>query len=167
MTKQVLNPLLNNKPVSKEVLKSTKKSQEKAEYNKKTYNKEYKELKFLVETKKANDFIISMYVAIISGRKITPKMLKAIHNIMKTNSPAELEKKRLETERLLSKLNLVKESLHKANYHETYVYRSEDFLDSIEKQIRDRGSLSPKQKLALNNMYKRFNKKVIKNESNY
>ena len=166
MTKQVLNPLLNNKPVSKEVLKSTKKSQEKAEYNKKTYNKEYKELKFLVETKKANDFIISMYVAIISGRKITPKMLKAIHNIMKTNSPAELEKKRLETERLLSKLNLVKESLHKANYHETYVYRSEDFLDSIEKQIRDRGSLSPKQKLALNNMYKRFNKKVINNESN-
>ena len=162
MTKQVLNPLLNNKPVSKEVLKSTKKSQEKAEYNKKTYNKEYKELKFLVETKKANDFIISMYVAIISGRKITPKMLKAIHNIMKTNSPAELEKKRLETERLLSKLNLVKESLHKANYHETYVYRSEDFLDSIEKQIRDRGSLSPKQKLALNNMYKRFNKRVIK-----
>ena len=166
MTKQVLNPLLNNKPVSKEVLKSTKKSQEKAEYNKKTYNKEYKELKFLVETKKANDFIISMYVAIISGRKITPKMLKAIHNIMKTNSPAELEKKRLETERLLSKLDMVKEVLHKANYHETYVYRSEDFLDSIEKQIRDRGSLSPKQKLALNNMYKRFNKKVIKNESN-
>ena len=164
MTKQVLNPLLNNKPVSKEVLKSTKKNQEKAEYNKKTYNKEYKELKFLVETKKANDFIISMYVAIISGRKITPKMLKAIHNIMKTNSPAELEKKRLETERLLSKLNLVKESLHKANYHETYVYRSEDFLDSIEKQIRDRGSLSPKQKLALNNMYKRFNKKVINND---
>ena len=166
MTKQVLNPLLNNKPVSKEFLKSTKKSQEKAEYNKKTYNKEYKELKFLVETKKANDFIISMYVAIISGRKITPKMLKAIHNIMKRNSPEELEKKRLETERLLSKLDMVKESLHKANYHETYVYRSEDFLDSIEKQIRDRGSLSPKQKLALNNMYKRFNKKVINNESN-
>ena len=166
MTKQVLNPLLNNKPVSKEVLKSTKKNQEKAEYNKKTYNKEYKELKFLVETKKANDFIISMYVAIISGRKITPKMLKAIHNIMKRNSPEELEKKRLETERLLSKLDMVKESLHKANYHETYVYRSEDFLDSIEKQIRDRGSLSPKQKLALNNMYKRFNKKVINNESN-
>ena len=107
-----------------------------------------------------------MYVAIISGRKITPKMLKAIHNIMKRNSPEELEKKRLETERLLSKLDMVKESLHKANYHETYVYRSEDFLDSIEKQIRDRGSLSPKQKLALNNMYKRFNKKVINNESN-
>ena len=166
MTKQVLNPLLNNKPVSKEVLKSTKKSQEKAAYNKKTYNKEYKELKFLVETKKADDFTISMYVAIIGGRKITPKMLTAIHNIMKRNSPDEIEKKRLETGRLLSKLDMVKEVLHKANYHETYVWRSEDFLGSFEKQIRDRGTLSPKQKLALNKMYKRFKKKVINNESN-
>ena len=105
-----------------------------------------------------------MYVAIIGGRKITPKMLTAIHNIMKRNSPDEIEKKRLETGRLLSKLDMVKEVLHKANYHETYVWRSEDFLGSIEKQIRDRGTLSPKQKLALNKMYKRFNKKVIKND---
>jgi len=150
----------------KQVQNTVKKSKEKADYNKKTYSKEYKELKFLVETKKANDFTISMYVAIISGRKITPKMLNAIHNIMKNNSPEELEKKRLETERLLSKLSLVKEALHKANYHETYVWRSEDFLNSIEKQIRDRGTLSPKQKLALNKMYKRFNKKVTNNESN-
>ena len=166
MSEQVLNPLLNNKPVSKKVLESTKKSQEKADYNKKTYSKEYKELKFLVETKKADDFTISMYVAIITGRKITKKMLQSIHNVCKRNTPAELEKKRLETGRLLSKLDMVKEVLHKANYHETYVWRSEDFLGSIEKQIRDRGTLSPKQKLALNKMYKRFKKKVINNESN-
>ena len=36
----------------------------------------------------------------------------------------------------------------------------------IEEQIRKWGNLSSKQKLALNKMYKRFNKKVIKNESN-
>ena len=144
----------------------TKNPKEIAIYNKKTYSKEYKELKFLVETKKANDFTISMYVAIISGRKITPKMLNAIHNIMKNNSPEELEKKRLETERLLSKLDMVKESLHKANYHETYVWRSEEFIDSIEDQIRRYHNLTSKQKLALNKMYKRFNKKVTNNESN-
>ena len=166
MSEQVLNPLLNNKPVSKKVLESTKKSQEKADYNKKTYSKEYKELKFLVETKKADDFTISMYVAIITGRKITKKMLQSIHNVCKRNTPAELEKKRLETGRLLSKLDMVKEVLHKANYHETYVWRSEEFLKSIEEQIRKWGNLSSKQKLALNKMYKRFNKKVIKNESN-
>jgi hypothetical protein len=162
MSEQVLNPLLNNKPVSKKVLEDTKRSQEKATYNKKTYNKEYKELKFLVETKKADDFTISMYVAIISGRKITKKMLQSIHKIIKRNSFTELEKKRLEIERLIPKVNLVREALHKANYHETYVWRSEEFLDSIEEQVRRWGNLSPKQKLALNNMYKRFLKKSEK-----
>ena len=147
----------------KQVQNTVKKSKEKADYNKKTYNKEYKELKFLVETKKADDFTINMYVAMLAGRKITKKMLQAIHKIIKRNSFAELEKKRLETERLIPKVNLVREALHKANYHETYVWRSEDFLDSIEEQVRRWGNLSPKQKLALNKMYKRFLKKSEKN----
>ena len=165
MSEQVLNPLLNNKPVSKEVLESTKKSQEKATYNKKTYHKEYRELKFLVETKKADEFTISMYVAILSGRKITEKMLNAIHDIMKRNTPNELEKKRLEIERLNYKVSLVQEVLHKCNYDEYYKSRSEDFLGSIIEQIRDRGTLSSKQKLALNKMFIRFNKRIKKNAS--
>ena len=162
MSEQILNPLLNNKPVSKKVLEDTKRSQEKATYNKKTYNKEYRELKYLVQTKKADNFTVSMYVAIISGRKITDKMLTSIHKIMKRNTPEEREKKRLETERLYFKVNLVKEALYKCNYDEYYESRSEDFLGSITEQVRDRGSLSPKQKLALNKMYKRFNKKIAK-----
>ena len=148
----------------KSVQNKVKKNQEQVDYNKKTYNKEYKELKFLVETKKADDFTIDMYVAIIGGRKITPKMLNAIHRIMKRTSPDELEKRRIETGRLLSKLSLVKEELYKCKYDSYYESRSEDFLDSIEKQIRDRGTLSSKQKLALNKMYKRFKKKVINND---
>ncbi len=158
----ILNPLLNNKPVSKKVLESTKKSQEKAAYNKKIYSKEYKELKFLVETKKADDFTINMYVAFITGRKITDKMLSSIHKVIKRNSTTEIEKKRIETERLLFKTTLVRESLHKAKYHDTYAWRSEEFLDSIEEQVRRWGNLSSKQKLALNKMYKRFNKKIEK-----
>ena len=157
--KPILNPLLGNKPVSKKILVEHEETKKLIEFNKKTYNKEYKELKFLVETKKADEFTVSMYVAIISGRKITKKMLQAIHKIIKRNSPQEIEKKRLETERLLSKTKIVREVLHKANYHETYVWRSEDFLDSIEEQIRRWGNLSSKQKLALNKMYKRFRKK--------
>ena len=158
--KPTLNPLLNNKPVSKKVLESTKISQEKAAYNKKTYSKEHRELKFIVDTTQADSFTIKMYVAIISGRKITDKMLTSIHKIMKRNTPEEREKKRLETERLYFKVNLVKEALYKCNYDEYYESRSEDFLGSITEQVRDRGSLSPKQKLALNKMYKRFNKKI-------
>ena len=148
---------------NKTKIKTPVKSKEIALLNKRVYNKEYKELKFLVETKKADDFTINMYVAFVAGRKITKKMLQAIHNIIKRNSFAELEKKRLEIERLIPKVNLVREVLHKANYHETYVWRSEDFLDSIEEQIHRWGNLSPKQKLALNKMYKRFNKKIANN----
>ena len=162
MNKVILNPLLGNKPVSKKILVEHEETKKLIEFNKKTYNKEYKELKFLVETKKADDFTVSMYVAIISGRKITKKMLQAIHKIIKRNSPQEIEKKRLEIERLIPKINLVREALHKANYHETYVWRSEEFLNSIEEQVRRWGNLSPKQKLALNKMYKRFNKKLAK-----
>ena len=165
MSEPLLNPLLNNKPVSKKVLESTKRNQGKVAYNKKTYGKEYRELKFLVESKKADEFTIKMYVAIISGRKITEKMLNAIHDIMKRNTPNELEKKRLEIERLNYKVGLVKEALYKCNYDGVYESRSEDFLASIVAQIYDRGSLSPKQKLALNQMYKRFIKRIKKNAS--
>jgi hypothetical protein len=160
MSEQILNPLLNNKPVSKEVLENVKKSQEKITYNKKTYSKEHRELKFIVDTTQADSFTIKMYVAIISGRKITDKMLTSIHKIIKRSTPEEREKKRLETERLHYKVNLVKEALYKCNYDEYYESRSEDFLGSITEQVRDKGNLSPKQKLALNKMYKRFNKKL-------
>ena len=131
-------------------------------FNKKTYSSQLKELRFLIKSKQADNFTTNMYLALIEGRKITPKMLDAINKIIKSKSPAEVEKKRLETERLLLKLNLVREALHKANYHETYVWRSEDFLDSVEEQIRRWANLSPKQKLALNKMYKRFLKKSEK-----
>ena len=162
MNKVILNPLLDNKPVSPKILKEHEEHKKRIAFNKKTYNKEYKELKFLVEVKKADDFTVSMYLAIVDGRKITKKMLQAIHKIIKRNSFAELEKKRLETERLIPKVNLVREALHKAKYHDTYVWRSEEFLDSIEEQIHKWGNLSPKQKLALNKMYKRFLKKSEK-----
>ena len=76
---------------------SPDKMKETATYNKKTYSKEIKELKFLVETKKANNFITEMYVAFIVGRKITDKMLNAVRKAIKGNTPVELEKKRLET----------------------------------------------------------------------
>ena len=128
-------------------------------YNIETYPKEIKELKFLVDSKRADNFTADMYKALILGRKITPKMLESIHKIIKRNSPEELEKKRLETQRLLGKTNIVRMELSNCNYHHIYVARSEEFLNSLEEQIRRWGNLSPKQKLALNNTYKRFLKK--------
>ena len=132
-------------------------------YNQKTYSNEIKELKFLVETGKADPFTIDMYGALLQGRKITPKMLKCIKRIIHENSPEQVEKKRLETERLLLKLIKVKNVFEKCEYKPTYVWRTEDFLDSLEKQILKKGSLSVRQKIAMNDMYKRFKKKSEKN----
>lgn len=159
---KVLNPLLNNKPISKKILVEHAKTLKIIDSNKKKYKEELKELRFLVNTKQANEFTQSMYIAIISGRKITPKMHNAIQNIVKYYSHAELEKRRLETERLIGKTRLIREVFSKCNYHETYVWRTEEFLDSIDEQINKYGNLTPKQKLALNNMYKRFKKKSEK-----
>ena len=141
---------------------SPEKMKETEAFNKKTYSKEIKELKFLVETKKADNFTIEMYVALISGRKITPKMLNAIHKIIKRNSIAEIEKKRIEVERLLGKTRIVREVLHKCKYDDIYVARSEDFLDSIDENIKKWGNLTKNQKIAINKMYKRFMKKSEK-----
>ena len=131
-------------------------------FNKKTYSKQIKELKFLIETKRADDFTTEMYVALIAGRMITPKMLTAINNVIKRNSTAEIEKKRMEVERLLGKTKIVREVLHKCKYDDVYVARSEDFLDSIDENIRKWGNLTKNQKIAINKMYKRFLKKSEK-----
>ena len=68
--------------------------------NKQLYSKEIKELSFIVEHGVKDNFTISMYNALVSGRKITDKMLDAIHNIIKRNTPKELSKK-LEWQKIL------------------------------------------------------------------
>ena len=57
------------------------------------------------------------------------------------------------------KINLIRTLLSGAGYQPMYVVRSEEFLSSIEKQVRLRGKLSVKQRKALNQMYKRFKNK--------
>tara|TARA_B100000131_G_C17932733_1_gene539035 strand:- start:187 stop:657 length:471 start_codon:yes stop_codon:yes gene_type:complete len=141
---------------------SPEKIKETVVFNKKTYSSQLKELRFLIKTKQADNFTTNMYLALIEGRKITPKMLDAINKIIKRNSPAEVEKKRIEVARLLGKKKLVSELLSKCDYHHIYVARSEYFLDSIEEQIRRWGNLTKNQKIALNKMYKRFLKKSEK-----
>jgi len=141
---------------------SPDKLKENIKFNKKTYSNQLRELKFLIETKKADNFTTEMYIALIGGRKITPKMLDAINKIIKRNSPVEVEKKRIEVTRLLGKTRLVSELLSKCDYHHVYVARSENFISSIEESIKKWGNLTKNQKIALNTMYKRFLKKSEK-----
>ena len=119
-------------------------------------------------TNSYHEFILSMYKALVNGRKITPKMESAITKIVKSyakNLNPEYRKERLDwTENTIAKLNMIKRRLDDCNYTRSYTADKLWFLESIEKQVYSRGKLSIKQRKALNKMYTQFTKKIGKNE---
>ena len=110
----------------------------------------------------AREFTISMYTA-FGKRKITKKMEISMDRIIANytkwqsdNSKLDKYQMREKIENGIYKINLIRTLLSGAGYRPGYVGRSEEFLSSIENQIRLRGKLSIKQKKALNQMHKRF-----------
>jgi arginine decarboxylase-like protein len=145
--------------------------------NQKLFGRRIEQLKVILEddtfipngsTNSYHEFIHSMYVALISGRKITPKMESSITKIVKSYSKTlnpEYKKEKLDyTENTIAKLNMIKRRLDECNYTRNYTSEKLYFLESIEKQVYSRGSLSIKQRKALNKMYTQFTKKIGKNE---
>ena len=145
--------------------------------NKVLFGRRIEQLKVIVEdesyipkgsTNGYHGFIRSMYVALLSGRKITPKMEASITKIVKSYSKTlnpEYRKQKLDyTENTIAKLNMIKRRLDECNYTRSYTADKLWFLESIEKQVYSRGSLSIKQRKALNKMYIQFTKKLKKSE---
>jgi hypothetical protein len=60
-------------------------------------------------------------------------------------------------------LNSLKGKLHTANYSKSYESNSEYFLNSISEHVKARGSLTVKQRKALNKMHNQFTKRIEKN----
>ena len=111
------------------------------------------------------EFTISMYNA-FGKRKITKKMEIAMDRIISNYTKWQSDNNKLDkyqirefVEASIYKINLIRTLLSGAGYQPMYVVRSEEFLSSIENQVRLRGKLSVKQRKALNQMYKRFKKK--------
>ena len=145
--------------------------------NKKLFGRRIKQLSAIIKdesyipegsTNGYHEFIFSMYKALIHGRKITPKMESSITKIVKsyakTLSP-EYKKNKIDyVENTIAKLNMIKRRLDECNYTTSYKVKSLWFLESIEKQVYDRSSLSVKQRKALNKMYIQFTKRIEKSE---
>ena len=132
--------------------------------NKKLYSKEIKELDFIILSNEKDEFILSMYNALVSGRKITDKMLKAIHNIIERNTPKELARKLEWKENVIPKLVRVRgmiEYVEGDRIHTPY-NRSYPFINSVIHQAKKRSSLTKKQMMAVNNLYKRYKVKYDK-----
>jgi|TARA_B100000959_G_scaffold66738_1_gene70795 hypothetical protein len=118
-----------------------------------------------------HEFIFSMWQALVTGRRITPKMESAITKIVKVyakhlkkeNDPEYRKNKLSYIETTLNKLNSLKGKLHTANYSKSYESNSEYFLNSISEHVKARGSLTVKQRKALNKMHNQFTKRIEKN----
>ena len=145
--------------------------------NKELFGRRIEQLKVIVEDESYipkgssngyHDFVWSMYDALVNGRKITPKMESSITKIVKSYAKtlnSEYRKQKLDyTENTIAKLNMIKRRLGECNYTKNYTNEKLYFLESIEKQVHSRGSLSIKQRKALNKMYTQFTKKIGKNE---
>ena len=122
-------------------------------------------------TNSYHNFIFDMWQALVTGRKITPKMESSITKIVKVyakhlkkaNDPEYRKNKLSYIETTLNKLNTLKGKLHVANYSKSYESNSEYFLNSISEHVKVRGSLTVKQRKALNKMHKQFTKRIEKN----
>ena len=155
--------------------------EKKIKRNEVLFGKRIKQLKHIIaddsyipkgSTDSYHEFIFSMYKALIQGRKITPKMESAIIKIVKVyanhlkkeNDPKYRVHRVEYVDNTIAKLNMIKRRLDECNYTTGYKNYQLLFLDSIEKQVHSRGSLSIKQRKALNKMYTQFTKKIGKNE---
>ena len=111
------------------------------------------------------EFTISMYTA-FGKRKITKKMEISMDRIIANytkwqsdNSKLDKYQMREKIENGIFKINLIRTLLAGCGYTRSYIVRSEEFLNSVQNQLRLRGTLSVKQRKALNQMYKRFKAK--------
>tara|TARA_B100000131_G_scaffold277242_1_gene280948 strand:+ start:50 stop:520 length:471 start_codon:yes stop_codon:yes gene_type:complete len=135
------------------------------EFYKATFAKEINWCKENMELIKDDKFLIDMYTILITGsRKMTPKMVEAIHKGMENPMYDPIKKlERMEKIRpILGKITMVEamveaKDLNK-NDHYKQNYSALPFIKSVKKQLMKNGKLSEKQMQSLNKIYKRYNK---------
>ena len=113
------------------------------------------------------EFLWDMHDKVSKGYSLSEKQETAITNAVSRYAKYFFLKNdpdfRTKVDKDVLKVCKIRNTLLKCTYHQNYEISSLEFLDSIEKQLRSRGSLSVKQRKALNTMYKRFKKKLESN----
>ena len=132
--------------------------------NKKLYSKEIKELKFIVETGEKNEFTFSMYNALVTGRKITPKMLESIKRIIKSSSPEHRREREPWLNTILPKMSEIKELVNNTTWTSGYKAGANGFIDSLVRQANNSLRLSKNQMLAANKIYIKAKKRLAVDE---
>ena len=141
------------------------------EKNKERFGVQIIELKKIIErqvldTGSSDEFTSDMYVALMSGRKITPKMESAIDKIIKVNSPDEMLKREEWVNKVVPKLMMVEGLIDDTSWTDDYKVNTKRFISSLIKQARSRKTLSKKQMDAATKVYLRTKKNIEKNKKN-
>ena len=139
------------------------------EHNKKEFGVQIQELKKIIEKQvldlgKSDEFTSDMYVALISGRKITEKMEAAIDKLIKANSPDELLKREEWVDKVVPKLMMVENLIEDTNWTDSYKASTKYFIASIIRQAKSRKTLSKKQMESVSSVYARIKKNLKKSE---
>ena len=113
------------------------------------------------------DFLQDQYRLLEKGFTLTDKQEAAVAKAVKRYAVYFFKKNdpeyRQKIDNKVARINVIKKLLTQCNYHESYVWRSEEFLNSVEYQVKRFGKLSEKQVKALNSMHKRFLNKIKNN----
>ena len=109
------------------------------------------------------EFLQDQYRLLEKGYTLTDKQEAAVTKAVKRYAVYFFKKNdpeyRQKIDNKLARINVIKKLLAQCDYHESYVWRSEEFLNSVEYRVKRFGKLSEKQVKALNGMYKRFQRK--------
>ena len=137
------------------------------ERNKKEFGVQIIELKKIIANQvktagKSDEFTSDMLVALVTGRKITPKMKDAIDNIIKQNNPDEQYKRDEWLQSVLPKLLMVQNMISDTGWSDGYRASSVNFMESIIKQAKHRKTLSKKQMEAVSKLWVKIKKNVEK-----
>ena len=144
-------------------------SQDWIERNKEQFGVQIIELKKIIEKQvldsgSSDEFTSDMYVALISGRKITEKMEAAIDRIIKVNSPDEMLKREEWVDKVVPKLLMVENLIDDTSWTEDYKVNTKRFVSSLIKQAKSRKTLSKKQMDSATKVYLRTKKNIEKNK---
>ena len=142
-------------------------SQDWVERNQEQFGVQIIALKKIIENQvlgsgKSDEFTSDMYVALISGRKITEKMEAAIDKIIRANSPDEMLKREEWVDKVIPKLMMVENLISDTDWTDGYKASSVHFIKSLIEQVKSRKTLTQKQMEASSKIYARVKKNIEK-----
>ena len=107
-------------------------------------------------------FLNDMHMALLSDRRITSKMIKAIQNANRhydfAKDPKNVEKRRNILQKLMKLRSMVKHCQYTSDYRDDRKTLIQSFID----QVRRKGTLTKGQFVYANNLYKQFRKRIAK-----